>query len=63
MNGRLRQVLLYMSAPPEADIRNLSRVITRVFLHEFYKFNNTGARMLDSIYPMTLKILQNDIFM
>ena len=22
---------------------------------EFYKFNNTGARMLDSIYNMTLK--------
>ena len=26
-----------------------------LFSNEFNKFNNTGARMLDSIYHMTLK--------
>ena len=28
-----------------------------LFRNEFDKFNNAGARMLDSIYHMTLKIL------
>ena len=27
------------------------------FRNNFNKFNNTGARMLDSIYHMTLKLL------
>ena len=26
-----------------------------IVFHEFNKFNNTGARMLDSIYHMTIK--------
>ena len=30
--------------------------------NEFNKFNKTRARMLDSIYPMTLKILKKCIF-
>ena len=34
----------------------------RIFCSEFDKFNNTGARMLDSIYHMTLKFLKNHIF-
>ena len=29
------------------------------FCNNFDKFNNTGARMLDSIYHMTLKLLLN----
>ena len=29
-----------------------------LFRSEFNKFNKTGARMLDSIYHMTLKILK-----
>ena len=29
--------------------------ILSVFPNEFYKFSNTGARMQDSIYHMTLK--------
>ena len=33
-----------------------------LFHNEFKEFNNTGARMLDSIYQMTLKILKNCIF-
>ena len=30
--------------------------ILPVFRNEFNKYNNTGARMLDSIYHMTLKL-------
>ena len=30
--------------------------ILSLFLNKFNKFNNTGARMLDSIYHMTLKL-------
>ena len=29
------------------------------FRSEFNKFNNTSARMLDSIYHMTLRLLRN----
>ena len=36
--------------------------ILSVFRNNFNKFNNTGARMLDSIYHMTLKIIKNLIF-
>ena len=30
-----------------------------LFRNEFNKFNNTRARMLDSIYHMTLRLLRN----
>ena len=30
--------------------------------NEYNKFNNTRARMLDYIYHMTLKLLENSIF-
>ena len=33
--------------------------ILSLFRNEFDKFNNTRARMLDSIYHMTLRILSN----
>ena len=33
-----------------------------LFRNKFNKFNNTGARMLDSKYHMTLEILKNRIF-
>ena len=36
--------------------------IVSLFLNEFNKFNSTGARMLDSIYHMTFKLLKNRIF-
>ena len=36
--------------------------ILLLFRNEFNKFNNTGARMLDSIYQMTLKLIKNPIF-
>ena len=32
-----------------------------LFRNEFNKFKNTGARMLDSIYHMTLKLIKNRI--
>ena len=37
--------------------------ILSLFRNEFNKFNNTGARMLDSIYHMTLKILKKSHFL
>ena len=36
--------------------------ILSFFCIKFNKFNNTGARMLDSIYHMTLKSIKNHIF-
>ena len=35
--------------------------ILSLFRNEFNKFSNTGARMLDYIYHMTLKLLKNHI--
>ena len=36
--------------------------ILSLFLNEFNKFNNTGARMFDYIYHITLKLIKNCIF-
>ena len=36
-------------------MRGLSSILS-LFCNEFDKFNNTGARMLDSIYYMTLEV-------
>ena len=36
--------------------------ISSLLRNEFNKFNNTTARMLDSIYHMKLKLLKNQIF-
>ena len=36
--------------------------ILSVFRNEFNKFNNTGERMLDSNYHMTVTLLKNSIF-
>ena len=33
--------------------------ILSLFRNEFNKFNNTRARMLDSIYHMTVRLLRN----
>ena len=33
-----------------------------LFRNKFNKFNNTGERMLDSIYHITLKLIKNRIF-
>ena len=41
-------------------MRGLPSILS-LFRNEFNKFNNTGARMLDSIYHMTLKLFRNII--
>ena len=38
------------------EMRGLPSILS-LFRNEFNKFNNTGARMLDSIYHMTLRLL------
>ena len=38
-------------------IQGLSSILY-LFRSEFNKFNNTGARMLDSIYHVTLKLFK-----
>ena len=42
-------------------MRGLPSILS-LFRNEFYKFNNTGARILDSIYHMTLKLFLIHIF-
>ena len=42
-------------------MRGLPSILS-LFRNEFNKFNNTGARTLDSIYHMTLRSLRNLIF-
>ena len=42
-------------------MRGLPSILS-LFRYGFNKFNNTGARMLYSIYHMTLKLLKNHIF-
>ena len=37
-------------------MQDLSSILS-LFCSEFYKFNNTGAQKLDSIYNITLKLL------
>ena len=37
-------------------MRGLPSILS-LFLNEFNKFNKTGARILDSIYNMTLRLL------
>ena len=39
-------------------MRGLPSILS-LFRNEFNKFNNTGARMLDSIYHMTLRLNLN----
>ena len=42
-------------------MRGLPSILS-LFRNEFDKFKNTGARMLDSIYHMTLKLFLFHIF-
>ena len=51
-----------MSAHVLLELRNGDKMlglhnVLSLFRKEFYKFNNTGARMLDNIYLMTLILL------
>ena len=42
-------------------IRGLPSILS-LFRNSFNKFNNTKARMLDSIYHMALKLIKNHFF-
>ena len=42
-------------------MRGLPSILS-LFRNEFNKFNNTRARMLDSIYHMTFRLFRNLIF-
>ena len=42
-------------------MRGLPSILS-LFRNEFNEFNNTGARMLDSIYHMSFKLLKHCIF-
>ena len=41
-------------------MRGLPSILS-IFRNEFNKLNNTGTRILDSIYHMTLRLLGNHI--
>ena len=41
----------------ECFIEFIKQVGEKLFLKEFNKFSNTGARMLDSIYHLILKLI------
>ena len=43
-------------------MRGLPSILS-LFRNDFNKFNNTGARILDSTYHMTLKLLKDHIFL
>ena len=43
-------------------MRGLPSILS-LFRNKFNKFNNTGARMLNSIYHMTIKLIKNCIFL
>ena len=44
------------------ELRKRDKMQGLLFPNKFNKFNNTGARMLDSIYHMALKLLKNHSF-
>ena len=46
----------YMSKGKRDKMRGFSSILS-LFRYKFYKFNNTRAGILDSIYHMTLRIL------
>ena len=55
-------LLILLNELRKSDImRGLSKILS-LFRNEFNKFNNTGARMLDSIYHVTLRLLENRIY-
>ena len=44
------------------EMRGLSTILS-LFRNEFYKFNNTGARLLDYIHRLTIQLLLNATFL
>ena len=43
-------------------MRGLLGILSFFFCNVFNKLNNTGARLLDSFYHMSLKLIKNPIF-
>ena len=50
-----------MSWGKSDKMRGLPRILL-LFRKDFNTFNNTGARMLDSINHVTLKLIKNHVF-
>ena len=56
---RVHVLMNFFKRVGESDqMGGLPRILS-FFRNKFNKFNNTGARRLDSIYCMTLKLLKN----
>ena len=53
--------MLSLNELGESDLRGLSSILL-LFCNKFNKFNNMGARILDSIYHSTLKLLKKHSF-
>ena len=51
-----------MSAHVLLNLLNKLGKVVSLFRNKFNKFNNTGARLLNSLYHMTLKLYKNHIF-
>ena len=60
MNARV--LLILLNGFKKRDKMRGWPSISFLFSNEFNKLNNTGARMLDSFYHMTLKLLKNRNF-
>ena len=54
------QVLLYLlnELGKRGKMRGLSSILSFFFRNELNKVNNTRARMFDSIYHMTIRLLR-----
>ena len=48
-------LLILLELGKRDKMRGLSSILS-LFRNEFNKFNNTGVRMLDSVYHMTFKL-------
>ena len=60
MSAHVLLILLNKLGKREKNVK-LAKLLSR-FCNDFKRFNDTGARMLDSIYYMTLKLLKNCFF-
>ena len=63
MNRKSRLIPIFeviKRAVKRDEMRGLPRILS-LFRDKLNKFNNTGARLLGSIYCMTLKLLLNRV--
>ena len=59
MSGHVLLILHVLNELGKRDKMRCLPSALSLFRNEFNKFNNTRARMLDSIYHMTLRLLRN----